>query len=103
MLHTAIIDVDHGCSKQLVIDFGDKNVIFYHTGSLEPSANNKKMLNCQGFKPFCRTQSLLLKVYSLLGRLKRFICDFYNSDLWQKRALFIFKINDYASNIDYVV
>ena len=34
--------VEQGCLKRLFVDFCDTNVIFYFTGSLEPSANNQK-------------------------------------------------------------
>ena len=46
----------------------------------------KEKLNCQDFKLFCKTQSLLLKLYSLKikSRLKLLICDFYKYRLVTK-------------------
>ena len=50
------------------------------------------MLNYQGFKPFCKTESLLLKIYSLKSLLKRFICDFYKFRLVTNNLMLLVKL-----------
>ena len=53
----------HGCLNLSFIDFLTK--MSHFTSQNEPRESNQIMLNYQGFNPFVKFKSLLLKVYSL--------------------------------------